>query len=245
MNRSIRLMLALYTVVCLPACAALVPPYSAEAIEARVVDADTKQPLEGVIVTANWELRGGGLALGGSTAVGQIQVMEAVTDQNGRFFFPAWGPIKQFKGELHDKDPQLLFFKSGYAYRILWNDYRGDPPAMKVVHRSQWNGKTIEMKRFTGAMQEYVRRFDDWNSALDQIIRRNPNECNWKKLPEAVLGTERERKNILAQLREHGVVDPRMVGSVYQDILYNNDWYTKNSGKDCGSPKAFFERYKP
>jgi hypothetical protein len=141
----------------LPACAALVPPYSAEAIEARVVDADTKQPLEGVIVTANWELRGGGLALGGSTAVGQIQVMEAVTDQNGRFFFPAWGPIKQFKGELHDKDPQLLFFKSGYAYRILWNDYRGDPPAMKVVHRSQWNGKTIEMKKFMGTPAEWLK----------------------------------------------------------------------------------------
>ncbi|NIR44012.1 MAG: hypothetical protein GWN83_08465, partial [Gemmatimonadetes bacterium] len=50
--------------------------YSAEEIEARVVDAGTKEPLEGVIVTANWQLVGG---WEGHTPKGQMKVMETVT----------------------------------------------------------------------------------------------------------------------------------------------------------------------
>src|SRR3990172_3705709 len=84
---------ALLLIFCLPltACALVSLKYSAEPIEARVVDAETKQPLEGVIVTANWELVEGTLA-GGPRVLGQMMVMEAVTDANGRFSFPALGP---------------------------------------------------------------------------------------------------------------------------------------------------------
>ena len=59
--------------------------YSAKAIEAWVVDAETKKPLEGVIVVAHWELNYG-LEGGGAY---QLQVMEDVTDKKGRFYFPA------------------------------------------------------------------------------------------------------------------------------------------------------------
>jgi hypothetical protein len=62
--------------------------HSSEPIEAWVIDAETKKPLEGVIVTANWELTGG---WEGSYPKGQMMVMEAVSDANGRFRFPGWG----------------------------------------------------------------------------------------------------------------------------------------------------------
>lgn len=131
--------------------------YSAEAIEARVVDADTKQPLEGVIVTANWELEDSTFA--GNVPVGQLMVMEAVTDRNGRFHFPAWGPRKPSKGGLRNKDPQLLLFKPGYRSRGLVNEFR-ERMYEEPVRRSEWSGKTIEMKRFTGTPEEWFKMLE-------------------------------------------------------------------------------------
>src|SRR6266849_1854255 len=80
----------IFALICLLPLQACATTYSAEPIEAWVVDADSGQPIEGVVVTANWELEIG--TLGGNIPVGQIMVMETVTDQKGRFYFPAWGP---------------------------------------------------------------------------------------------------------------------------------------------------------
>lgn len=142
----------------LPACASPLT-YSAEPIEAWVIDAVTKKPMEGVIVTANWQLVEG--TLGGSRPLGQLKVMEAVTDKNGRFAFPAWGPVEVTKGHLVSDDPQLLLFKSGYQYLRLSNQYTSDRELrLRPVRRSDWNGKTIEMKRFTGTPEEWFKMLE-------------------------------------------------------------------------------------
>ena len=76
--------------------------YSAKPIEAWVVDAQTGKPLEGVNVVAHWKLRYG-LEGGGSY---QLHIMEDVTDKNGRFFFPAWGP-KEIPRHLREQRQQM------------------------------------------------------------------------------------------------------------------------------------------
>lgn len=237
------LFIILVCLATLPACATPLR-YTAEPIEAKIIDAETKQPLPGVIVVAHWELEHG--TLGGNVSSGQLKVMEAVTDKDGKFSFPGFGPEIVWNSFLLNYDPRLLLFKNGYRYRVLFNEYDSSRELRThPIRRSEWNGRTIELKSFKGTMKEYVRRFDDWNNGLDQIIERNPKECNWKKLPQAIIGTEQERKKILAQIRIQDGVDSRTVGSIYQDILYNNNWYTKNGGQGCGSPKEFFQRYKP
>ncbi|MFL6647013.1 MAG: hypothetical protein ACJ8KO_03540 [Sulfurifustaceae bacterium] len=229
-------------ILVLSACATDFPShYSAEPIEATVIDADTKQPLERVIVTANWQLESGNP--GGSFVVGQMIVMEAVTDKDGVFHFPAWGPIRRKEGLLLDKDPQLLFFKSGYEYRSLSNYGRSLEGIWKdPVRTSKWNGKTIELKRFSGTIAEYSRRFYRFNSDLEQIADRKPEDCNWKKLRQAIVATERERLKIVSQLAQQKEVNPNTVGSVYQNIIHNDNWY---ANKGCGSPVEFFRRYGP
>ena len=62
-------------------------------VTARVVDAETGQPVEGVMVVANCPMRGGH-----GTPAGQAMVMEAVTDKDGVFHFPWWGP--SFRSEI-------------------------------------------------------------------------------------------------------------------------------------------------
>jgi hypothetical protein len=87
--------------------------YSAEAIEARVLDEESGQPLEDVVVVANWLLMRGGL--GGRTQIGPLMVLEVVSDAKGRISFPAWGPMpNRTFGFLDHEDPELWFFKAGY-----------------------------------------------------------------------------------------------------------------------------------
>lgn len=127
--------------------------YTAEPIQGNVVDAETGQPLEGVIVTANWQLEGG---IEGSYPVGQMMVMETVTDKNGRYRFPGWGPKRRpLSGRIRTSGPQLLLFKSGYEYAELENalndkSLRGE---LENPLRSDWSGKTVRLERFTGTAE--------------------------------------------------------------------------------------------
>ncbi len=164
----------------LPACAGSLT-YSAEVIEAKVIDAETRKPLEGVIVTANWQLEQG--TMGGNIQVGQLMVMEAVTDNEGQFLFPAWGPKTTRESFLVNDDPQILLFKSGYEYRRLNNPYSSNRELrLRSERRSQWNGKTIEMKPFKGTSEEYATHL----SFVSLSWAYRSDNCEWKQIPRLV-----------------------------------------------------------
>jgi uncharacterized GH25 family protein len=61
--------------------------WRAEAINGRVVDAGTGTPIAGAVVLVNWQLKG----MEGFPQ-GQLAIFERVTDAQGRFEIPAWGP---------------------------------------------------------------------------------------------------------------------------------------------------------
>jgi hypothetical protein len=184
----------------LSACATDFPDtYSAEAIEATVVDADSHKPLAGVIVTANWALSSGNP--GGSTPAGQLKVLETTTDKDGVFRFPGWGPIKRKQGFLLYDDPQLLLFKSGYDYRRL-NNYR-DGVALEGLWRapvrtSQWDGKTIELNKLDDANTQY-KSLLDFSSEVDHFATSHADPCQWMNLPAAIRTIMLERKKFEAQ----------------------------------------------
>lgn len=171
--------------------------YSAEAIEAWVVDAETGQPIEGVVVTANWQLQSG--SVGGSRPAGQIQVMEAVTDAKGRFYFPAWGPkstpisfhIPFIEGSPHleNEDPAMVLFKSGYKWARQLNS---SAPILNYnkssLRKSQWHGKTIKLERFTGTLREY----DMHLSLIHSRLLFLSEECHWQKTPKMILAIDQQ-----------------------------------------------------
>lgn len=235
MKRNLLFVVLLGTASGLPACATPLT-YSAEPIEAWVVDAETKQPLEGVIVTANWELRGGP-SPGGSTPAGQLMVMEAVTDKNGRFHFPAWEPkLRLPLTELHNHDPRLLLFKSGYRYAELANErrYISRPETiLEPVRRSDWNGKTIELKPFKGTMEEWAEHVYSLGSDIYYDFARG-KDCNWKKIPRILTALHKMSLYFDAQ----GV---KLKGwRLGQHVLRIED-IPRNS--ICGSVDEFFRSY--
>ena len=75
----------------------------------RVLDAETREPIEGAVALAEWI---GGRRMGviaGPTYAYTAKVVEAVTDRNGIFKIPAVG------GSLAMQTPHLKVYKLGYA----------------------------------------------------------------------------------------------------------------------------------
>jgi hypothetical protein len=206
--------------------------YSAKSIEAGVVDAQTGKPLEGVNVVARWELRYG--LEGGGTY--QLQVMETVTDKDGRISFPAWGPKEipehlPSEARLKDRDPEIAFFKGSYEALVL----RNDRPINSMgghgasIRSSDWNGKTIQLHKFQGSLQKYVFNLAYAQSGLG--FATYGKDCEWKLVPKMILTLTEEAKLLKEQNIETHILEFRSI-----DNLPNQ--------AGCGSAQAFFKAYK-
>lgn len=175
--------------------AACAPKYSATEIEAWVVDAKTGQPIPGVNVVAHWSLEFG--IEGGSRR--DLELMETVTDQDGRFHFPAWGPKPFPEGipwnaRLEDLDPEIIFFKSGYFSNTVYNERNGPPysSAGPKVRRSLWHGKKIPMHKFEGEPASYAFNISGTLTGVSYA------RCEWKKMPRMIAALSREAAHFKA-----------------------------------------------
>lgn len=236
--------LLLALVLPLQACAT---KYSAEPIQAWVVDIESNQPIEGVVVVAHWQLEGG---LEGGSNIGQMMVLESVTGKDGRFSFPAWGPkeipsglsIWHRNARLKNLDPEMLLFKSGYEYLGLQNnksldEVRGERP---YVRTSDWNGKTIRMKKFKGNLHEYAEHLSNLSRALNYVTDQGYNAtaleygyCEWKKIPLMINAIGKQTKIF----REANIRD-----STFYSHLATNEEYLVSKG--CGSVKEFLKEHE-
>lgn len=157
-------------------CAACSNSYRGAAIEGWVVDAQTQQPLEDVIVVVMWELEHGGFHPG---QAGALFRKETVTDSKGRFAFPEWGPMKAERGFVRDSTPYIAFYKRGYKPHQLRNrGYAERQPVPKVWH-SEWSGKTVALERYEGTLREY-------RSELSSIkfLYGTYGWCEWEQMPQ-------------------------------------------------------------
>lgn len=198
--------------------------YSAEPIEGWVVDADTNEPLEGVVVVAAWILDGWTTPFIKFDRVGTLELMESVTGSDGRFNFPAWGPLRRPRGGmLWAQDPELLFFKSGYDIEILSNPLTSKIPT-NSVRTSRWNGKTIKLKKFEGDVREYASRVRSFGiGGLGEALK----DCTWRKIPKTIIAMRKED----LWLRERG-----QAGVFWQSTVPR-----EGSEDPCGA-RAFWEK---
>jgi hypothetical protein len=191
----------------LGACAAP-GSYTADNLDARVVDAETKQPIAGVVVVASWTLTRASTME--PSYVGSVKSEEAITDESGRFHLAGWGPIPRPRSGILDVlDPEFVLFKPGYlaAYK---SNYNPATPIYTGVERSArtstWNGKDIELERDSGDRARYANTFIRAFVPL-QVVYNFP-ACNWKQIPLAVHAFEQERLRQLKLERPLHVVPP-------------------------------------
>lgn len=152
--------LAISIVVCaslaflLAQCVWAPPLYWGEPIRCRVVDRSTRAPIAGAVVVADWKLFGGGPGHGGHR--GSLLVQATVSGADGQIALPAWGPLWRPSYRVLDRAPWLTVFKSGYEHRALWNERKSNG----FVRRSEWDGRTIELSRFTGSAKVRVEQLE-------------------------------------------------------------------------------------
>jgi hypothetical protein len=135
----------------LPSCAHAVRydgPY-----EGKVIDADTKEPIEGVVILGTWYTSQ--FSPAGATH-NFYDAKETITDKNGAFSIPGMG-LKV----LSNLDPiDIVIFKAGYEHISgSWESFKKDILLRKKI---KWeDGKAIiPLKKWT--LKERRNRFGDY-----------------------------------------------------------------------------------
>lgn len=111
--------IALWLLACSAQAQVLPTPYASPRTSGKVVDADSGQPIEGVVVLARWEWLNytppGFHSSGGYENAGQaVHVGESVTGRDGAYAIPAWGPAIRSGGKMAEGAPDLFAFKTGH-----------------------------------------------------------------------------------------------------------------------------------
>lgn len=219
-------------VLLLPLMSSCASVLSAEPVTARVVDADTGRPLAGVVIMAYWDLHQGSL-LGHAPSCGAVDIEEAVTDENGDFSIPGWGPVTS-TCDMRDENPSLILFKSGY-YGAGLNNSPIDPLKTVSVSRSIWNGKTIKMRVFPDMdlrkndARSYASEFGGLNGILERFALGG---CTWKKMPNMLRAVYLQQLQFNAAGHDLETVITK---------LFRDDQEIQKDAPQCGSPKAFIE----
>lgn len=222
--------LVLTACLLLTACWGYSETYTAESIEGWVVDATSKQPIEGVVITANWQLLGNM-----AYPIGQLMVMESVSDGKGRFHFPAWKKEDKTGGFIRAEGPLLLVFKNGYKLEGRYNESSGLTERHGPHLKSEWNGRKIELQKLSGGVEEEFKEFMDFNSELRSKTRiQDESLCAWKSIPKTI--------KILVDLRTHFEAHGKKNFEGLDSGIQANEEYLSNKG--CGSAKQFMENLK-
>ncbi len=197
--------------------------YSAKDFHGQVVDDATGAPLDGVVIVAQWLLERS--MVGDDKAL--LKAMETVTDKNGNYTFPAWGPVTlparaDFRA---GRDPKVVYFKVGY-----WPESEQNELLTDIRHRStplgefRSNGKTIRLKKWDGKGEEY------W-SQLRVLANRMPSfyGVNWKNFPRMTWAIEQENRRYKAS-GEHffGI---RVDGFVYENLSNEDREFLRRYGE--------------
>ncbi|HHH44848.1 MAG TPA: carboxypeptidase regulatory-like domain-containing protein [Gammaproteobacteria bacterium] len=224
--------------------------YWSPRIEGTIIDAITKTPVEGVIVTASW-IQTGITGHGQST----VKVSETVTTANGGYELPAWGP-RVYSGTMDRDQPVIRFFKPGYIPLIIDNNSAYHPGLeddtqhkIKVPatlsdgsavywlyepeeHQVKFGKKkhTFMLEPFKGTDAEYVALLTtDPVSYVDSLSHlTSGQECEWKDIPRTLVALHKLRAALEAKNVFPGAI-PYVSGVGNQ--------------KHCGDAKEYFKEF--
>jgi len=216
-----RLFLVSSLLVLLPtsaACVTQIPSaYSAHPVRGWLVDATTGQPLEGVIIVAQWILYDTGV--GGQNPRQRLQVLETVSGADGSYAFPGWGPKPNPKTTmdlahayaccfLTNRDPQLSFFKPGYRPLTVQNTDERE----SAVRTSDWDGKAIKLQSFRGSPNEWATELHFLQGNLGW------RDLDWRTCPRIALAIEEERLRLPSQTK-WSVSDLETLGTSREELM--------------------------
>jgi len=140
-----KITVAAFTLICLLSTAseAVWPVFYEPPFDGRILDVETKRPIEGAIVVAVYTTRSMGAGSGQSLNV--INIREAMTDKEGRFHIRSYTTILPQPFTRQDR-PNFLIYKPGYAtvQLPLKKHFTGKTPAERDL--SPWHDPVLSGK---------------------------------------------------------------------------------------------------
>jgi hypothetical protein len=210
-------------------------PSRALPIEAWVVDAETKQPLENVVVFIEWRKYTKNFIH--STGTGTFFVQEAITNHNGYFYFPSWEP-RYVSGGVTSTSPIFTFFKEGYqvlriaepAGGIIRNDSPSDL-------KSTWNSQVIPLQKFNGNQEEYEKQI----LALDKSVTYAAGlSCLWEKIPRTIAFLLKTNKGNVKYFKQSAMEERRITMEYLNELALFD---AKKYGTSCSQPTFTLKEY--
>jgi hypothetical protein len=196
-------------------------------IRARVVDEGGK-PVKGAVVLLVWMVK----APLNETNYGPIAMHEALTDENGGFVIPGWGPRFDFSGHLQQGEPKTYIFHPDF-YPVTENNLIKDAPLKQfapVYIRYHMHGKEFQLTRFQGSLKEYEQTLGYLARQLELTIWFSKN-CVYQQMPRILTGLHKVKMRLKEQTGE---------GSSLPDIYYFAQPVIEER---CGDAKQFFKEY--
>lgn len=223
-----RAWVSMLVLVMVTACGS--PVYIAEDIDGQVVDVETGEPIKDANVIANWQLVQS--TLDSDRMMGQLEVMETVTDKDGRFHFDGFVRFNWPNKFLRNSDPQVIIFRPGYEHARVANYYpRAGTQTPGMIRKGAANNRVIKLKQLD--LTKEVRKSDQDIMVYTQTkidikeLTTFAKDCEWKKIPKLILAMDAEKKRIME------LYPLAYVGLVGVDDIH------MQSG--CGSAKSYFE----
>lgn len=220
------------TLVLLSLCVAkpaLALSYSGLPFHATVVDAVSKEPVEGVVVVAVWRLE-----LRYGEPIGPLTSTEAVTDKKGYFAMPGWGPLEVRVGttgglpRMGPNEPYLMLLKPGYEPGYVGGthetDYLKDPSRNSDPIRAAvaLDGRTFELSRWTASDAIYNNTLLLWRNNVPFL------GCAWARTPRMTVTLIREGQRLKYLTGRNMILDP--------------DWLSEDyEGQHCGAKKPILD----
>jgi len=184
MERVIRCISILFLVIML--LYFMIPRVHAKTFQGKVIDADTKEPIEGAVVVAVWKTE---RTTPTATHSDLKDIKECLTDRNGEWSIP--GP-KGRANELlpglslfipYTKEPQFIVFKPGYCSWPLGfsiDSCRGRMNITGVAKKRVGEGGTLELPRLT-------RREDRLKALLSPIEKEGDRKKEFYRKQKMLL----------------------------------------------------------
>ena len=197
---------------------------SSAPFSATVVNSNSNLPIEGVVVLAKWDL----LGIEG-VVENTIAIAETVTDADGAFSVPGWGPRVNRKflySSVRDSSPEVIVYKLGFEPESIY-DYRAFSFLGFHMRAAGIDGSTISLSPSDGPILEHSLLVNDVEVRISSISRLlSDDECSWKRMPHLLVEMHRAGEAAMSE------------GADARNLLVS-----RIPKKDCGDPIDFFLDY--
>ncbi|MGB9149216.1 MAG: carboxypeptidase-like regulatory domain-containing protein [Burkholderiales bacterium] len=176
--------------------------YSTE-FRGRVVDAKTGQPIPDAVVLATWQLVGSFVE---NYRIKKIAVEEVLTDVQGTFRIPSWGPRFYFlPGRILNEQPHITILKKDYLPLTLDNH----PKAMgdngygmnaEAIIRFDWQDEDLKMAPRGEDIAAYELAMNDiWSLRVGDLF--TDKRCDWQYAPLSLVFLHNVKKELASYQR--------------------------------------------